>query len=336
MTETKKSDLGFILLAGNSNLILAKLISEHLDVTLCKAKITRFSDGEIQVEIQENVRRREVVIIQSTCNSGVNNVNDNIVELLIMIDALKRASASRITVVMPYYGYARQDKKVASRAPITGKLIANIIENAGAHCVIAMDFHAPQIQGFFDFPVDNMSAWPELFNYVFDNFDRSKLVIVSPDAGGADRARSFAKPLGASVAIVDKRRLAPNQAKAMTIIGDVDGKIAIIFDDMIDTAGTITEAANLIIEKGALEVHGMCTHAVLSGKAIENITSSKINTVVVTDTIPLTDKARTCDKIVPISISKIIAESIKRSYQGDSVSNMFLKVKEEKHEKLIF
>jgi len=336
MVEKKEQDLGFMIIAGNSNLLLAKEVSEHLSVPLCKAKITRFSDGEIQVEIHENVRRREVVIIQSTCNSGVNSVNDNIIELLIIIDAVRRASASRITVVMPYYGYARQDKKVVSRAPITGKLIANIIESAGADAVIAMDFHAPQIQGFFDFPVDNMSAWPALFNYVFDNYNREKLVIVSPDAGGADRARAFAKPLGASVAIVDKRRLAPNQAKAMSIIGDVEDKIAIIFDDMIDTAGTITEAANLIMEKGAQEVHGMCTHPVLSGKAIENIKGSDICSVVVTDTIPLTDKAKICDKIVSISIGKIIAESIRRSFTGDSVSNLFLKVKTEKHEKLIY
>lgn len=336
MTESNGSSLDFIFLAGNSNLVLAKKVSEHLGIPLCRTKIDTFSDGEIQVEIHETLRRREVVIIQSTCKSDERSVNDNLVELLLLIDAAKRSSAERITVVIPYYGYARQDKKVAPRVPISAKLIADLLEKAGANRVIGMDFHSPQIQGFFNNPADNMSGWPALFNHVFDNYSRDDLVIVSPDAGGTERARAFAKTLGAGVAMVDKRRSAPNKAKAMSIIGDVDGKIAIILDDMIDTAGTITEAADLIMLKGAKEVHGMCTHPVLSGKAVERIAESDIRTVVVTDTIPLSSRARTCDKIIKISISKIIAESIKRSYSGDSVSNLFLKVNGEILEKIEF
>jgi ribose-phosphate pyrophosphokinase len=333
MTD-EETGLDFMILAGNSNLVLSKKISEHLDTELCKAKIKRFSDGEIQIEIQENVRKRKVMVVQSLCRSDANNVNDNIVELLLMIDALKRSSVKRVTVVMPYFGYARQDKKVAPRVPISAKLLADLIEKAGANRIIGMDFHSAQIQGFFNVPVDNMSAWPALFNYVLDNYERKSLVVVSPDAGGTERARAFAKPLGANVAIVDKRRSAPNQAKAMSIIGDVEGKVAIILDDMIDTAGTITEAADLIIEKGAIEVHGMCTHPVLSGKAIERIKESSISSVVVADTIPLNDEAKTCDKIVTISISKIIAESVRRSFLGESVSDLFLPVKGEIFEKI--
>jgi ribose-phosphate pyrophosphokinase len=281
--------------------------------------VKTFSDGEIQIEIDENVRSKDVFVIQSTCAP----VNDNLVELLLMIDALKRSSARRITAVMPYFGYARQDKKVTPRVPISAKLVADMVTVAGANRVITMDLHAGQIQGFFDIPVDNIFAAPLLIEYIHSNF-ADNLVIVSPDAGGVERARAFAKRLDADLAIIDKRRSAPNQAKAMVVIGDVQNKVAVVLDDMADTAGTLTEAAHALKEEGAREIHACCAHAVLSGAAIERITNSEIKNLVVTDTIPLKENAAACGKIVVISISELVGEAIIRSYRGDSVTSLFV------------
>lgn len=288
-------------------------------MSLCGAIVNCFSDGEIQIEIDENVRTKDVFVIQSTCDP----VNDNLVELLLMIDALKRASARRITAVIPYYGYARQDKKVAPRVPISAKLVADLLTTAGATRVITMDLHAGQIQGFFNIPVDNLYAAPVLLEYIKSNF-RENLVIVSPDAGGVERARAFAKRLHAGLAIVDKRRSAPNQAKAMAVIGDVKDKTVIIQDDMIDTAGTITEAVKAIVERGAKEVHACCAHPVLSGPAVDRLNASPITSIVCTDTIPLNEKAATCNKITVLSISSLVGEAIIRSYAGDSVTSLFV------------
>jgi ribose-phosphate pyrophosphokinase len=281
--------------------------------------VKTFSDGEIQIEIDENVRSKDVFIIQSTCAP----VNDHIIELLLMIDAIKRSSAKRITAVVPYFGYARQDKKVAPRVPISAKLVANMLAVAGANRVITMDLHAGQIQGFFDIPVDNIFAAPLLIDYIRENFN-ANLVVVSPDAGGVERARAFAKRLDAELAIIDKRRSAPNQAKAMAVIGEVKGKTAVILDDMADTAGTLTEAAHALKKYGAQEIHACCAHAVLSGPAIDRITRSEMKGLVVTDTIPLKENALACGKIIVISIAELVGEAIIRSYRGDSVTSLFV------------
>ncbi len=314
---TKKPN--FCIFTGNSNPDLADKICEYLERPLCGAIVQRFSDGEIRIEIDENVRAKDVFLVQSTCDP----VNDNLVELLLMVDALKRASARRITAVLPYYGYARQDKKVAPRVPISAKLVADLLTTAGATRVITMDLHAGQIQGFFNIPVDNLYAAPVLLKYIKANFDKG-LVIVSPDAGGVERARAFAKRLDAGLAIVDKRRSAPNQAKAMAVIGDVKDKTVIIQDDMIDTAGTLTEAVNAIVERGAGEVHACCVHPVLSGPAVDRINASPITSIVCTDSIPLNKKAATCNKIKVLSISDLVGEAIIRSYTGDSVTSLFV------------
>lgn len=310
---------GISIFAGNSNSALANKICEYLNLSLGIAQVKTFSDGEIQIEIDENVRSKDVFVIQSTCAP----VNDHLVELLLMIDALKRSSASRITAVIPYFGYARQDKKVAPRVPISAKLVANLLTVAGANRIITMDLHAGQIQGFFDIPVDNIFAAPLLIGYIRDNFNED-LVVVSPDAGGVERARAFAKRLDADLAIIDKRRSAPNQAKAMAVIGDVNDKVAVILDDMVDTAGTLTEAATALKEEGAREIHACCAHAVLSGPAIQRITESEMKSMVVTDTIPLKQNAAACGKIVVISISELVGEAIIRSYRGDSVTSLFV------------
>lgn len=309
----------FIIFSGNSNPVLSKKICDYLNVPLGGDKVKRFSDGEIQIEIDENVRAKEVFVIQSTCPP----VNENLVELLLMIDAFKRSSAAHITVVIPYYGYSRQDKKVAPRVPISAKLVADLLTVAGAHRVITMDLHAGQIQGFFDIPVDNLFAAPVIIDYIRDNFNKD-LVIVSPDAGGVERARAYAKRLNAGLAVVDKRRDAPNLAKAMFIVGDVVGKDVVILDDMVDTAGTLTEAAEAIMRNGANEVHAACAHPVLSGPAIERIEKSILKTVVVTDTIPLKNNARGCDKIKVLSIAMLVGEGIIRSFRGDSVTSLFV------------
>ena len=309
----------FIIFSGNSNPELSKKICDYLDVPLGGEKVKRFSDGEIQIEIDENVRRRDIFIIQSTCAP----VNENLVELLLMIDAMKRASATRITAVIPYYGYARQDKKVAPRVPISAKLVADLLTVAGATRIITMDLHAGQIQGFFNIPVDNLFAAPVLIDYMRENFN-ADLVIISPDAGGVERARAFAKRLNAELAIIDKRRDAPNEAKAMAVIGDVEGKVAVILDDMVDTAGTLTEAAAALTEKGAKEIHACCAHAVLSGPAIERIENSALKTMVVTDTIPLQINAQACEKVKVLSIAALFGEAIIRSHMGDSVTSLFV------------
>ncbi len=309
----------FWIFSGNSNPKLANKICDYLKMPMGGAKLSTFSDGEIQIEIDDNVRMKDVFIIQSTCRP----VNDNLVELILMIDALKRASASRITAVMPYYGYARQDKKVAPRVPISAKLVADMVTMAGANRVITLDLHAGQIQGFFNIPVDNLFAAPVLLDHMRTHF-QDNIVLVSPDAGGVERARAFAKRLSASLAIIDKRRSAPNEAKAMAVIGDVKNKTAIILDDMTDTAGTLTEAAGVLMQNGAREVHACCTHPVLSGPALERIEASELKSLVVTDTIPLTSQAAASEKIQVLTISKLVGEAIIRSYRGDSVTSLFV------------
>jgi ribose-phosphate pyrophosphokinase len=306
--------------SGNANLELARKIAENLGVPLGKVNVTAFSDGETRVEIDENVRGMDVFIIQPTCPP----VNITLMELLIMIDAVRRSSADRITAVIPYYGYARQDRKVAPRAPITAKLVADIITKAGANRVLAMDLHAGQIQGFFNIPVDNLFATPVLLDYIKKHYRGENIVIVSPDTGGVERARAFGKRLGASLAIIDKRREGPNDAQVMNIIGHVKGKKVIILDDMIDTAGTVVQSAMALAEEGAIDVSVCCTHPVLSGPAIERIEQSGIKEVIVTDTIPLHDKARACSRIKVLSVSGLLSEAVRRIYYNDSVSSLFI------------
>ncbi|MCP3955305.1 MAG: ribose-phosphate pyrophosphokinase [Desulfobacterales bacterium] len=310
----------FAIFSGNSNPVLSKRICDYLNMPMGGAKVKTFSDGEIQIEINENVRLKDIFVIQSTCSP----VNHNLVELLLMVDAFNRSSAKRITAVIPYFGYARQDKKVAPRVPISAKLVADLITTAGADRVITMDLHAGQIQGFFSIPVDNLFAAPVTLRHIKTNFNQENLVIVSPDAGGAERARAFAKRLGAGLAIIDKRRSAPNVAKAMSVVGDVKDKVAMILDDMADTAGTLTQAANAIMEHGASEVHASCSHAVLSGPAVDRISESPLKSLIVTDTIPLSDKATVCGKIEVLSIAELVGEAIVRSTTGDSVTSLFV------------
>jgi ribose-phosphate pyrophosphokinase len=306
------------IFSGNANIALAEKICQHLGISLGKANVTTFSDGETRVEINENVRGMDVFIIQSTCPP----VNVTLMELLIMIDAMKRASAERITAVVPYYGYGRQDRKVAPRTPITAKLVADLITTAGANRVLAMDLHAGQIQGFFNIPVDNLFATNVLIEYMKKNY-HDDTVIVSPDSGGVERARAVGKRLGSSLAIIDKRREGPNEAEVMNIIGNVEGKRVIILDDMIDTAGTVLQGVNALKEAGALEVSICCTHPVLSGPALDRIEGSEIKEVIVTDTIPLGDRAKNCKKIKVLSVSGVLSEAVRRIYYNDSVSSLF-------------
>jgi ribose-phosphate pyrophosphokinase len=304
--------------SGNANRPLAEKVCDYLGISLGNAEVKTFSDGEISVEINENVRGKDVFIIQSTCPP----VNDNLMELLIMIDAARRASAGRITAVIPYYGYARQDRKVAPRQPISAKLVANLITVAGASRVLTMDLHAGQIQGFFDIPVDNLYARPVLLHYLKEHF-KDDLVIVSPDAGGVERARAFAKRLDASLAIIDKRREGANVAEVMNIIGDVKGKTAVIVDDMVDTGGTLTKAASALLDKGASAVYACCTHPVLSGNAVQRIAESPLKELIVTDTIPLSEEARKCSKIKVLSVGKLFGEAVRRIHLNESVSVLF-------------
>jgi len=307
------------LFGGTSNPELTLDVCDYLGIEPGKMTAKTFSDGETMVEIGENVRGRDVFILQSTCSP----VNDNLIQLLIITDALKRASASRITAVIPYYGYARQDRKVKPRVPISAKLVADLITVGGANRVVSMDLHAGQIQAYFNIPVDNLFAAPVLLNHIRSRLNHD-LVIVSPDAGGVERARAFAKRLDASLAIIDKRREAPNVAEAMNIIGEVMGKTAIILDDMVDTAGTLTQAAVALHNKGASAIHACCTHPVLSGPAIKRISESPIDSLVVTNTIPLNEKAEQCDKIFVLSIAELLGETIKRIYNSHSVSTLFV------------
>lgn len=307
------------LFGGNSNPELTAKICQHLQIPQGKAVVQTFSDGEIMVEIGENVRGRDVFVMQSTCSP----VNHNLMELLVLMDALKRASAWRITAVLPYYGYARQDTKVLPRVPISAKLVADLITVAGGHRVICLDLHANQIQGFFDIPVDNLFAAPVLLEYI-RQYLNSDLVIVSPDAGGVERARAFAKRLNASLAIIDKRRDEDQKVKAMHIIGEVEGKAAIILDDMVDTGGTLTEAAKALAENGALSINACCTHAVLSGNAIGRIEESAIENLIVTDSIPLQPETKGCKKIKVLTVANLLGEAIKRTHLNDSVSSLFV------------
>jgi len=304
---------------GNSNIPLAQMICEHLGIPLGKAQVKKFSDGEVNVEINESVRGTDVFVVQSTCPP----VNDHIMELLILMDALKRASAERINAVIPYYGYARQDKKILPRAPISAKLVADLLTAAGASRILTIELHASQIQGFFDIPVDHLYASSILAEYMRERF-HGNLVIVSPDAGGVERARAFAKRLNAALAIIDKRREMPNVAKAMHIIGDIRGKDSILIDDMVDTAGTLSSAAFALKEEGAVNVYAYCTHPVLSGRAVPRLMESPLQEVIVTDTIPLKGESASCEKMKVLTVAPLLAEAIKRIHLGESVSSLFV------------
>lgn len=310
-----------MIFSGNANPELARRIASHLHLSLGKATIQTFSDGEISVEIEETVRGREVFIIQPTCQP----TNDYIMELLVMVDALRRASAKRITAVVPYFGYSRQDRRPrSSRVPITAKVVANMIESVGVDRILTVDLHADQIQGFFNIPVDNVYASPILLGDVWRQ-RHDNLLVVSPDVGGVVRARALAKRLGdADLAIIDKRRPKANVAKVMNIIGDVDGKNCVLVDDLVDTAGTLCNAAKALKEHGAVSVSAYCTHPVLSGPAIDNISASVLDELVVTDTIPLTPEAQACPKIRLLSIATMLAETIRRIHQDESVSSMYM------------
>ena len=308
-----------IIFTGNANPALAQEICDYLSMPLGRASVRTFSDGEVYVEIGENVRGADVYVIQPTCPP----VNDNMMELLIMVDALRRASARRITAVLPYYGYARQDRKVAPRVPISAKLVADIITTAGVRRVLAMDLHSSQIQGFFSIPVDHLFAAPVTLDYLKGKFS-GEVVMVSPDAGGVERTRAFAKRFGAGLVIIDKRRDRPNESEVMYIIGDVKGKTAVILDDMVDTAGTLCRAAQALKEHGANDVHGCITHPVLSGPAINRIKESVLESLVVTNTIPLSEEAQKVDKIKVLSVSALLGEAIRRIHDEDSVSSLFV------------
>ncbi len=307
------------IFTGNANPVLAQEICRHLSVPLAQATVKSFSDGEIMVEVNENVRGRDVFVVQSTCQPA----NHNLMELLVMIDALKRASAARITAVIPYFGYARQDRKVAPRTPITSKLVADLITTAGAQRVLCVDLHAGQIQGFFNIPVDHLYAAPAVLEDVKGRFTED-LVVVSPDAGGTERARAFAKRLNAGLAIIDKRRSAANVSEVMHIIGDVDGRTCIIVDDMIDTAGTLCQAAAALKAHGAGDVYATATHAVLSGPALERINESDLKEVLVCNTIPTEEKVKNCSRLRTISVANILAEAIRRIHGDESVSSLFV------------
>jgi len=312
---------GIKLVTGNANRPLAEEIAQHLGQPLTDATVGTFSDGEIMVQINENVRGADCFVIQPTCHP----VNHNIMELLLIMDALRRASARRITAVIPYYGYARQDRKVQPRVPISSKLVADLIEVAGANRVLTMDLHAGQIQGFFDIPVDHLYATPVLLKYIREHYPDGELVVVSPDAGGVERARAFAKRLGASLAIVDKRREKANVSQVMNVIGDVEGKVALLLDDIIDTAGTVVQAAEALADRGAKKVAAACTHAVLSGPAVDRINSSEaLQEVIVTNTIPLDSKKQKCSKLTVLSVAYLFAEAIKRIHEETSISSLFV------------
>ena len=306
--------------AGNSNLPLAKEICKHLKVPLGKAMVETFSDGETRVEVKENVRGGDVFVIQSTCTPG----NDNLMELLFMLDAFKRASAKRITAVIPYYGYARQDRKVAPRVPISAKVVADLITTAGASRVLTMELHSGQIQGFFNIPVDNLYATPVLLQYLKRQLNHNKVTIVSPDAGGVERARAYATRLNASLAIIDKRRARPGVVEGMKIIGEVKGHVAVLLDDMVDTAGTLTMAAEALSKEGAKRIFACCTHSVLSGPAVQKINDSPLERLIVTNSIPLGSRVKQCKKIKVLSISRLIGEAVLRTHKEESISSLFV------------
>ncbi|WP_300732659.1 ribose-phosphate pyrophosphokinase [uncultured Desulfovibrio sp.] len=314
------SDLKIV--TGSSNPDLAKAICNHLGCQLTPTLATTFSDGELRIEIGDNVRGDDVFVVQPTCPPSVNR---NFMQLCLMLDALKRASAGRITAVIPYYAYARQDRKVSPRAPISAKMVADFISTAGAERVVTIDLHAGQIQGFFDCPVDNLFATPVMMDPLHKYSENDDIVIVSPDAGGVERARSYAKRLNAPLAIVDKRRDKPNQAQAMHVIGDVEGKVAIVVDDMIDTAGTLCAGAEVLLKYGASRIIACATHPVLSGPAIERITNTAaLDRVIVTDTIPLGDKLAACPKLEVVSVAALLGKTIHNIHTGSSVSVLFV------------
>ncbi len=308
------------LFSGNANRPLAEEIAKTLQLPLGDADVSRFSDGEVYVQINENVRGEDVFVIQPTCPP----VNDHLMELLVMIDAFKRASARRITAVLPYYGYGRQDRKVQGRMPITAKLVADLLTAAGTQRLLAVDLHAGQIQGFFDIPVDNLFATPVLLDAIRDRYGSQPLTIISPDAGGVERARAYAKRLNASLAIIDKRREAANVSQVMNIIGDVSGRTCVIVDDIVDTAGTLTEAATALKDAGAAVVSAAITHPVLSGPAIKRIRESSLTELVITDTVPLRPEADDCDQIRVVSIAHLLSEAIRRINNEESVSSLFV------------
>jgi ribose-phosphate pyrophosphokinase len=308
-----------VLFTGNANPVLAQEIATHLGVELGQADVGRFSDGEVTVEIRQNVRARDVFVVQPTCNP----TNEHLMELLIMVDALKRASARRITAVIPYFGYARQDRRPRStRVPISAKVVANLLETVGVERLLSMDLHADQIQGFFDIPVDNIYASPVLLSDLKSK-NYKDLVVVSPDIGGVVRARALAKQLGCDLAIIDKRRAAANVSEVMHVIGEIDGRNCVIMDDMIDTAGTLVKAADVLKDRGAKSVYAYCTHPVFSGPAVDRIAGSQIDEVVVTNTIPLTSAAHGCGKIRQLSVAFLFAETIRRISDGESVTSLF-------------
>jgi ribose-phosphate pyrophosphokinase len=308
-----------VLFTGNANPVLAQEIATHLGVELGAAAVGRFSDGEVTVEIRQNVRARDVFVVQPTCAP----TNEHLMELLIMVDALKRASARRITAVIPYFGYARQDRRPRStRVPISAKVCANLLETVGVERVLTMDLHADQIQGFFDIPVDNIYASPVLLSDVKSK-KYPNLVVISPDVGGVVRARALAKQLGCDLAIIDKRRPAAGVSEVMHVIGEIDGRNCVIMDDMIDTAGTLVKAAEVLKERGARSVYAYCTHPVFSGPAVERIAASHIDEVVITNTIPLSPAARACGKIRQLSVAFLFAETIRRISDGESVTSLF-------------
>ncbi len=307
------------IFSGNANIPLSEEICRCVEVPLGQAKVSAFCDGECFVEIHENVRGTHCFVLQSTCSP----VNHNLMELLVMIDALKRASAGSIIAIIPYFGYARQDRKVKPRTPISAKLVADLISTAGADRVLSMDLHAGQIQGFFNVPFDHIYSLPVMINYIREKFHGEEIVIVSPDAGGVERARAYSKRLNATLAIIDKRRDAPNVSEVMNIIGKVKGKTAIILDDMIDTAGTLIQAAEVVRKNGATRVVAAATHPVLSGDASIKLHDSCLEEVIVTNSIPLSQQAAQCGKITVLSVGKLLAEAIKRIHHGDSISSLF-------------
>jgi len=309
------------IFSGNANKDLANAICSAIEMTPGAAVVSTFSDGEIFVEIRENVRGVNCFVVQPTCSP----VNDNLMELLVMVDALKRASAGSIVAIIPYFGYGRQDRKVKPRTPISAKLVADLITAAGADRVVAVDLHAGQIQGFFNIPVDHLYAMPVFIDYLrIQGLVGDKAVVISPDAGGVERARAYAKRMESTMAIIDKRRPAPNISEVMNIIGDVRGKHAVIIDDMIDTAGTVTAAAKVVLDQGAKSVVACATHGVLSGPAIERVSGSALTEVIISDTIPLTATARSSGKIKVLSVARLLGEAIKRIHHGDSISNLFI------------
>jgi len=305
--------------AGNSNPALARDVCKDLGVPLGAAEVRRFSDGEINVKIADNVRGGDVFVLQSTCTP----VNDNLMELLLMLDAFRRASAKRVTAVIPYFGYARQDRKVDPRVPISAKLVADLITTSGASRVLTTDLHAGQIQGFFNIPVDNLFATRVLLKYVRERVVSDGVCVVSPDPGGVERARAFAKHLNAGLAIIDKRRPRPNVVAEMRVVGEVEGQKTIIVDDIVDTAGTLAAAATALREAGATEVYACCTHPVLSGPAIERIEQSVLKELIVTDTIPLSQAGQHCGKIRVLSVATLLAEAIRRTHSEESISSLF-------------